>query len=150
MKYTLMVCVLICLFTYKDKLYSQTGFWEQTSGPTNGNIQKLIVNSNDYLFAVNRNSGVFRSTNNGTTWTAVNSGITNLDIRALVVNVDGSIYAGGDGVFRSQDNGAMCREFLFEPGLIQEPADVLWIGLTNNFDQLVLVFPKRECQRLFA
>jgi len=107
MKNILQVCILIYFIICSNTLYSQTDIWEQTGGPVNGNIQRLIVTSNDHLFAVNRDSGIFRSTNNGTTWTAVNSGITNLDIRALVVNVDGSIYAGGDGVFRSTNNGSL-------------------------------------------
>jgi photosystem II stability/assembly factor-like uncharacterized protein len=89
-------------------LYSQTGFsWEQTSGPTNGNIRKLVVNSSDYLFAINRLSGIFRSTDNGVNWTAVNTGLTDLDIRSLTVNVNGDLFAGSrSGVFRSSDDGA--------------------------------------------
>lgn len=105
MKYVSLACVLVLVCS--GRLYSQTGFWEQTSGPTNGNIQKLIVNSSDYLFAINRLSGVFRSTDNGANWTAVNTGITDLDVRSLAVNVNGDLFAGSvGGVFRSSDDGA--------------------------------------------
>jgi photosystem II stability/assembly factor-like uncharacterized protein len=107
MKYALVICVQICFFTYCDQLYSQNIIWEQTSGPTGGNIRKLVVNSSDYLFAINRLSGIFRSTDNGANWTAVNTGITNLDVRSLVVNVNGDLFAGSvGGVFRSSDDGA--------------------------------------------
>ena len=81
--------------------YSQTDFWQQTSGPSGGFVVTLAINSSDAIFA-GTNGGVFHSTNNGDTWTKINSGLTNTSVRALAINSNGDIFAGtdGGGVFR--------------------------------------------------
>jgi Secretion system C-terminal sorting domain len=105
MKYVLTICGLMCSVICSGPLFAQTDVWEQTNGLVGGNIQKLIVDPQDYLYAVRQDSGVYRSTDDGANWIAVNTGITDLDIRALILNDDGSLYAGGDGVFRTTDEG---------------------------------------------
>jgi hypothetical protein len=59
-------------------------FWQQTNGPSGGNIRSLAINnSNGYIFTGTLGGGVFRSMDNGDSWTTVNTSLTNFDVRAL-------------------------------------------------------------------
>ena len=74
--------------------------WMQTAGPYGGQIRALAV-SGTGLFA-GTNGGVFFSSDDGMNWSA--RGLANMTVSALAV--DGAkLYAGGDGVFQSTDNG---------------------------------------------
>ncbi|HOE96743.1 MAG TPA: hypothetical protein PLS90_17325 [Candidatus Sumerlaeota bacterium] len=62
----------------------------------------MATGKHPYLITNATEFGIFRSTDDGSTWSEVSSGLTNLDVRALVVDAEGTLYAGtAGGVFRS-------------------------------------------------
>ena len=77
--------------------------WQQTQGPTGGNINSLAVSGSN-LFA-GANGGVFRSTNNGGSWTAVNTGLTNTAFYALAASGSNLFAGNGNGLFLSTNDG---------------------------------------------
>lgn len=74
---------------------------------SNPNVQSLLINSNDYIYAGTYSGGVFRSTNNGTTWRT--SGLSGTEVFCLTQNSAGNLYAGvgyfSAGAFLSTDKG---------------------------------------------
>ena len=98
--------VIIMLCTSTLPCFAFEDFWQQTNGPFGGDIQALIINSSDHIFAGTWEGGVVRSTDNGVNWTAVNNGLTQRTVYALALNSIGHILAGTyGGIFRSTDNG---------------------------------------------
>lgn len=108
--------------TFRNGVFRSTdngNTWNQANfGLTNLFVFALAINSNGELFA-GTNSGVFRSSDNGNSWatTGLQLGL----VRAFAINAKGEIFAGmeGDGVLRSQDNGATW-------------SSIVNTGLTNN------------------
>lgn len=78
--------------------------------PSNKRIRALAVMPGDgaRLYAATQGSGVFASTDHGATWTTCNnSGLANGNVRTLLLDTDGTLYAGTDGgAFMSRDGCA--------------------------------------------
>ena len=102
-KYLLLI-VLVCSTL---KIYSQD-FWQQTNGPTGGNIKFVAANSSGHIFAkVGEQNLIVRSTDNGISWSEVGEGLP-ANIRYLEITPDDIIFVsigGGPGLYRSTDNG---------------------------------------------
>jgi len=81
----------------------EDSFWEQTNGPSGGNVNSFAINSVGDLFAVTWRGGIFRSTDNGDSWTEAKTGLASTRVNSLAINSSGDIFAGtsGYGVFRS-------------------------------------------------
>ncbi len=91
--------------------------WTQLSSTTSSTysyIQKIVVDSNGYVYAATRNGGVRKSTDHGSTWSKVlgtsYSATTN---RAADIEIasNGDLYAAmgifsTDGIYKSTDEGS--------------------------------------------
>ena len=82
-------------------------FWQQSTGPFNGQVSCVAADSSGNLFA-GATVGVYRSSDNGTTWSQV--GLSNSQLWTLAVAPNGYIFAGTGnvnraGVYRSTDDG---------------------------------------------
>lgn len=80
-------------------------FWEQTSGPTGGDVRALAVDINDDLFAGTWGDGLFRSSDEGENWLQI--GFQGQKIASISFNSQNHIFVGtqGLGIFRSTDDG---------------------------------------------
>ena len=91
--------------------FAQQDFWEQTSGPPAGFFfHSCVMNSSGDIFCSDKY--VYRSTNNGLSWKELKEGLEGVNFISLAINRKGYIFAGhwgdgwgGNGVFRSTDNG---------------------------------------------
>ena len=99
----LITSLLVCFNLAK----SQTDFWQQTNGPTGGNVRCIAIKLNDDIFAgtgdhLDGGGSIFRSIDNGDNWTQINNGIPNGCFEALAISPNGTIFVGtfGAGVFR--------------------------------------------------
>ncbi|HEY9188962.1 MAG TPA: choice-of-anchor D domain-containing protein [Ignavibacteria bacterium] len=126
--------------------FSQTNFWEPTSGPANTEVWSIAISTSNVIWA-GTNSGLFMSTNNGDTWIAKNNGLTSdligvggqtggtpLLIRAIAIkNSNGFLFAGTDyGLFRSTDNGdnwVKVKSDLKVRAILVTPSGGIYIGI---------------------
>ncbi len=93
-------------------------FWEQTGGPTGGDVRALAVNLDGDIYAGTWGAGIFRSRDNGDSWVQVNQGLTNFYINDFAIHPGGMIFAGAynaGGVFFSTNNGNFWHHTL--PGI---------------------------------
>jgi photosystem II stability/assembly factor-like uncharacterized protein len=100
-KILLSLIVLLCI----SQSFSQTNFWQQTSGPTGGTVNAIALDSEGRIFAsITTSSRIFRSTNNGKEWQQSSFGGV---VLCLAVNKEDYIFAGtyGNGLHRSTDHG---------------------------------------------
>jgi uncharacterized protein (DUF736 family) len=67
MKKALLISCFLSLLIPFQSLYSQEPFWEYFETPEAGSVEKLLIDSEDRLFAFSYN-GVFRSTDFGASW----------------------------------------------------------------------------------
>ncbi len=78
--------------------------------PSNKRIRALAVNPGDSarLYAATYGNGVVTGTDHGATWLVCkNAGLADLNVRLLLLDADGTLYAGTDrGVFMSRDGCA--------------------------------------------
>jgi photosystem II stability/assembly factor-like uncharacterized protein len=92
------------IFTSSDRGKTWTPAATQ---PVNKRIRALAVKPGDgaRLFAATYGNGVFASTDHGVTWSACkNAGLVNGNVGSLLLDADGTLYAGTDrGVFMSED-----------------------------------------------
>jgi hypothetical protein len=73
MKNSFTILLLLIILVPININFSQN-FWQQTNGPTGGNVMTLAVNSNGDIFAGSRGGGMLRSTNSGENWEQINNG----------------------------------------------------------------------------
>lgn len=100
------------------------GVWTPI-GPEAGAIGALAVapGAPRTLYAASSVSGVFKTTDGGDTWAPVDQGIDlgNSYLVTVAASPDGTLLAGGNGIWRSVDGGANWRQVppvpLFLPGL---------------------------------
>ncbi|NQT97752.1 MAG: VCBS repeat-containing protein, partial [Candidatus Marinimicrobia bacterium] len=93
-----MIFILIPMLVYGQ-------FWQAT-GSISGNADayRIVVDSQDRIFAGVMGVGVFVSADGGTTWT--NSGVNGPSIMDLAINNSDHVFAvGNNGVYRTTDNG---------------------------------------------
>ncbi len=77
-------------------------------------VQAIVIDENDYLYAGTHGEGVFKSENNGITWNAVNNGIPDSSqVTAMAAVPLGGVLAAffPEGVYRTTDQGASWVEF---------------------------------------
>ncbi|MBE2281225.1 MAG: choice-of-anchor A family protein [Ignavibacteriaceae bacterium] len=95
--------------TFGGKIYRSTNngvTWEHINQSMYvGYVWSMQTMANGTILA-STERGIYRTTDNGTTWSV--AGLSNYDVRAILLDGNGSLYAGtwGFGVFRSDDNGA--------------------------------------------
>lgn len=113
--------------------FSQTGFWQQTSGPIGGKVSSFAVNTlTQHIFAGTRGAGVFQSGDNGENWQPKSNGLSNVNVTALIANASGHLFAGTfSGIFRSVDNGGHWTETSF--GLMSGE-DIYALAVMGNGD----------------
>ncbi|MFQ5751717.1 MAG: FlgD immunoglobulin-like domain containing protein [bacterium] len=128
------LAVVLLVLVAKDDTYSQSDFWEQTSGPP-ASVRQLVINQDGTLFA-STSGGVFRSADVGDSWESVNNGLTSINTWGLGANLSGDLFVGtapDSSVFRSTNNGSSWQS--------------LNIELTNSF---VVTFDVNSNGVLFA
>jgi ligand-binding sensor domain-containing protein len=97
---------ILLTFLFLSLSNVSTAQWQDTNGPSGGNVVYSLAISGTNIFAGTWN-GVFLSTDNGNSWTAMNTGIPpNTYIFSLAVSGT-NIFAGtdGSGIFLSTNNG---------------------------------------------
>ena len=111
------VSSIICSFFAVASAMGQTDYWQQTSGPTGGQISCFATTSNGDLYA-GTSSGLYKSTDNGEDWTA--SGLTGDIVLSLTVNSRDQIFAGTyqNGIMRSTDSGASWLSLRFTDTIV--------------------------------
>jgi photosystem II stability/assembly factor-like uncharacterized protein len=78
--------------------------WQQTSGPTGGNINSLGTSNNGSLIAVSA-GGIYKSSDDGNNWHRNNYILQNTTTE-IISTVNGFTVFGNDAnIFRSTDNG---------------------------------------------
>ncbi len=80
--------------------------WQQTNGPTGGDINSLIINDIN-IFAGTATGGIFLSTNNGNKWKNINNSMPNiLNIKCIVIK-NNNLFVGteGKGIYLSTNYG---------------------------------------------
>ena len=73
MRHLTLVMILLIALTLLSALpvSSQADFWQQTSGPTGGEIHAIDASLNGYVYTGTWNFGAYRSTDNGSSWLQV-------------------------------------------------------------------------------
>jgi len=82
--------------------------WEQV-GPIISNLNEIIIDEEDYVFAATQYK-IYRSSNGGISWEYKGNGIEDTYIPALAANINGDIWAGSEfhgfaRLYHSTDKG---------------------------------------------
>src|SRR2546425_4212701 len=96
--------------------------------PVNTGLDRLetqVLLAHQGVLYAGTGSGVYRSKNGGAQWVADNQGLSNLLMRALVVDLQGAIYAGttGMGLYRKLAGSAQWTRIT--PSRLSHPRDQL-------------------------
>jgi photosystem II stability/assembly factor-like uncharacterized protein len=83
---------------------SDDGETWQNLGLLNIIITSIVVDTSDRIFVGTRGSGIFISNSEHNDWTKANSEFDFKTFSSMLIK-DNLIYAGGSGVYRSNDNG---------------------------------------------
>lgn len=107
--------------------------WSSIANAGSSSILKILIHPTDsnIVFACSRYSGLFRSTDGGTSWIQVISG-QSYDVE-FDPNDTNIVFASGDKVFRSTDNGVSFTE------VTGVGSDVKMIGVTKADSNRVYV-----------
>lgn len=99
-----MILLLILILPMVAK--AQSDFWQQTNGPTLGDIYSLIATSSDRIFA-GFDGGIAYSTDSGISWKRIKSVLDSCRVTVFATKNDTLIFAGtwGQGIFKSTDGG---------------------------------------------
>ena len=78
-------------------------FWIATSGPNNGEVHCMEVDSRGFLFVGTKSGRVFKSTNHGQTWDSFRRGLPGTAVHALLITGQGILFAATDstGLYRT-------------------------------------------------
>lgn len=98
------VTIVFVLLLYHS--YAQNILWERVNAP-NHSVSGMIILENKYILAATYTGGVFVSSNYGDTWFNSNQGLNNYNLYAIEKTPAGLIFigTGGNGIYRSDDNG---------------------------------------------
>ena len=102
-KLILFLIVLLCI----SQSLSQTNFWQQTSGPTLGDIFSLASDSSSHRIYAGFEGGVAVSSDSGKNWTRLRGRLDNSRVTRLALKNNGIIFAGtsDQGIFKSTNGG---------------------------------------------
>ena len=120
-----------------------------TNGLLNLDVQSLMINTSDHIFAGTYGGGVYHSENNGDSWNPINMGLTNPFVLALTISPSGHLFAGtwGNGIFCSIQSTTPVEEI--EGGLPR--SYVLQQNYPNPFNPETVIYyllPKQTELRL--
>ncbi len=131
--------LFIALSFISTALFSQN-FWDKSTGPYGGRVDKLIKNNKGLLVAVSSSVGITSiSTNNGLNWTTTDLGLSLPMVDYIAADSNGIIYASGyiSGLdyefFKSIDQGKSwidARVFPFNHGvgyIFIDPKNTIYI-----------------------
>lgn len=132
--------------------FNQEIIWEQTNGPSNGNIWAIGIDEGDVIYAAD-DAKLFKSKDDGDSWELVKDWTSEADeIVEIVFNDSGHIFVGtfgGAGVYRSTDEGQTWLYPAFSlPGVndikIGHNSDIIagtmlnvWISTDNGYNWVV-------------
>lgn len=125
MKRILCVTVLLSISALITSLFTPANSsadttWQQTNGPTGGDIRSLAIDPStpQMIYAGTDGGGIFKTTNGGTHWSVISaSGLTGTFIQVLSLAIDPAttqtVYAGtwnktsaSGSVFKSTNGGS--------------------------------------------
>ncbi|MDP2366065.1 MAG: YCF48-related protein [Ignavibacteria bacterium] len=118
-KLRLLITVVILLLLH-TALFAQN-FWEKANGPYSGNIYTIAIDkTSGIMYCGTWDGGIFRSRDNGEHWEEANNGILNSYIYSIIVNNDGTVFAGTpSSIFKSTDFGNSWQNCFYQfPGWI--------------------------------
>ena len=93
------------LVLFADSASVAQNFWEPASGTPVGGIYAFALDKSGNLFA-GTDVGLYRSSDYGKSWITLNVDSSYIDgFQFIAVDSSGNIYAGGDGAYRSTDDG---------------------------------------------
>lgn len=78
--------------------------WTQ-SGPQGININAIAATKEGKIFLATQNEGLLTAESLTDSWRSVNTGSASLNFASLLITGNNKIFAGGTGVYRSDDNG---------------------------------------------
>ena len=99
--------IILFLITYHHAVFSQS-FWEKTSGPYGGRIERIVQVSNDTLLAATNTNYLFMSVNHGNDWQPIESPYTDRTRALEAIPNTRIVYASRfytQGLARSEDGG---------------------------------------------
>ncbi len=100
----IMTKVFLTIILFIPITNAQTNYWQKVLGSSDENpFISIVVHPNGTVYSSDYGS-VYKSTDYGKTWNLSKSEIRNW-ITSLAINTNGDILAGGNGLFRSSDNG---------------------------------------------
>ena len=110
------VMLPVALWLIPEFASSQANFWEKTSEPLVEVCAVAFTSSGNVLIGSNYWTpplfGIMQSTNGGGDWVQTSTNQT----QAIAINSMGHIFAGGDGIMRSTDQGASWTK-LYTPNI---------------------------------
>jgi photosystem II stability/assembly factor-like uncharacterized protein len=106
------IFIILVILLSSGIVYSQTDFWECTSGPLNASAYSIVVASNGNIWVGTLDyetslGGVYLSTNNGDTWVKKGNDFTNLVNSIAISPINGCLFVStqAKALCRSTDDG---------------------------------------------
>lgn len=78
--------------------------WQEKVFPGSPSINDITIDTNNTILAATSN-GLWKSSDSGETWLEIGQDLPNSWVASIAISQNGSLYAGADGVHRSQDYG---------------------------------------------
>jgi len=90
------VCILIiAAILHSLPCFGQPGPWQQTNGPTGGNIIDIVFHPDGGVFA-GTDAGIYISTNQGVSWELRVLSTPSSSVTAMTIDTSGVIYCATD------------------------------------------------------